>query len=88
VGRYGESIGLAFQIVDDILDVEGASEALGKTAGKDAAAGKPTYPSIYGLAQSRQLAASCLEAALDALRQARLGGQLPALAHWVVSRTQ
>jgi geranylgeranyl diphosphate synthase type II len=88
VGRYGESIGLAFQIVDDILDVEGASEALGKTAGKDAAAGKPTYPSIYGLEQSRQLAASCLDAALEALRHARLGGQLPALAHWVVSRTQ
>src|SRR5688572_26641627 len=41
--------GLAFQIVDDILDVEGASAQLGKTAGKDAAAGKPTYPALYGL---------------------------------------
>jgi len=47
--RYARQVGLAFQIVDDILDVEGASASLGKTAGKDAAAGKPTYPSLYGI---------------------------------------
>jgi geranylgeranyl pyrophosphate synthase len=87
VDDYGASIGLAFQIVDDVLDVEGATETLGKTAGKDAAAGKPTYPSIYGLEESRRLAGRCLERALDALQQARLGGQLPAIARWVVSRT-
>jgi farnesyl diphosphate synthase len=56
---YAEALGLAFQIVDDILDVEGASRDLGKTAGKDAAAGKPTYPSLFGLAESRRLAADC-----------------------------
>jgi geranylgeranyl pyrophosphate synthase len=87
IDAYAESIGLAFQIVDDILDVEGVSAALGKTAGKDAAAGKPTYPALYGLDESRRLAASCLERALDTLQQAGLAGQLPAIAHWVVSRT-
>jgi len=87
VDAYGESIGLAFQIVDDILDVEGESTALGKTAGKDAAAGKPTYPSIYGLAESRRLAASCIERAVESLDRASLGGQLAAIARWIVSRT-
>ena len=87
IGRYGVEIGLAFQIVDDILDVEGSSAELGKTAGKDAAAGKPTYPSLYGLETSRRLAADCLERATDTLRTAGLGGQLPAIARWVVGRT-
>jgi geranylgeranyl diphosphate synthase type II len=54
---YGEHVGLAFQIVDDILDVEESSEALGKTAGKDAAQHKITFPAVYGLAQSREMAA-------------------------------
>ena len=49
VDRYGAELGLAFQIVDDILDVEGASAELGKTAGKDAGGDKPTYPALYGL---------------------------------------
>ncbi len=53
---YADSIGLAFQVVDDILDVEADSATLGKTAGKDAAANKPTYVSIIGLESSRQLA--------------------------------
>jgi len=87
VGSYGDQIGLAFQIVDDILDVEGASADLGKTAGKDAAAGKPTYVALYGIDGSRQRAAECLARALDALSGARLSGQLPAIARWVVGRT-
>ncbi len=53
---YGEHIGLAFQIVDDLLDVEESSEALGKTAGKDATQGKITFPAVYGLEQSHQMA--------------------------------
>src|SRR5438270_1950729 len=53
---YGEHIGLAFQIVDDILDVEESSEALGKTAGKDAQQHKITFPAVYGLAASRRMA--------------------------------
>jgi len=53
---YGEHVGLAFQIVDDILDVEESSEALGKTAGKDAAQHKITFPAVYGLEESRRMA--------------------------------
>jgi geranylgeranyl diphosphate synthase type II len=87
VDVYGENLGLAFQIVDDILDVEGASADLGKTAGKDAAAGKPTYPAIYGLEESRRLAAQCADRARSALESAALAGQLPAIARWVISRT-
>jgi geranylgeranyl diphosphate synthase type II len=87
IAAYGTEVGLAFQIVDDILDVEGASAVLGKTAGKDAAAGKPTYPSLFGLDESRQRARQSLERALEALASAGLGGQLPAIARWVVART-
>jgi geranylgeranyl diphosphate synthase type II len=54
---YGEHVGLAFQIVDDILDVEESSEALGKTAGKDAQQQKITFPAVYGLDDSRRMAA-------------------------------
>jgi len=54
--RFGETIGWAFQVVDDILDVEESSAALGKTAGKDAAQEKATYPALYGLEKSRQFA--------------------------------
>ena len=53
---YGEHIGLAFQIIDDVLDVEESSEALGKTAGKDEAQQKITFPAVYGLDRSRQMA--------------------------------
>jgi geranylgeranyl diphosphate synthase, type II len=54
--KFGEHIGLAFQIVDDILDVEESSEALGKTAGKDAAQHKITFPAVYGIEASRKMA--------------------------------
>jgi len=56
LGSYGADLGLAFQIVDDILDIEGTSESLGKSAGKDAAAGKATFPAAIGVARSRALA--------------------------------
>ena len=86
IDAYGEALGLAFQIVDDILDVEGASADLGKTAGKDAAAGKPTYPALFGLDESRRLATGCADRALAALARERLGGQLPAIVQWVLAR--
>jgi geranylgeranyl diphosphate synthase type II len=54
--RFGEHIGLAFQIVDDVLDVEQSSEALGKTAGKDARQEKITFPAVYGIDRSREMA--------------------------------
>lgn len=69
LSAYGEHIGLAFQIVDDILDVEMPSEALGKTAGKDVAQGKITFPSVYGLDRSREMAEHERLAARDALHQ-------------------
>jgi len=68
LSQYGEHIGLAFQIVDDILDVEASSEALGKTAGKDAAQQKITFPAVYGLDESKKMALSELSASYDALK--------------------
>ena len=87
IAEYGQALGLAFQIVDDILDVEGASADLGKTAGKDAAAGKPTYPALFGLSESRRLAVDCADRARAALARAELGGQLPAIVDWVIGRS-
>jgi farnesyl diphosphate synthase len=85
--RFASEIGLAFQIVDDILDVEGAAVTLGKTAGKDAAAGKPTYPSFYGVDRSRQLASECLERADAALKDIELEhSRLADIARWIVNR--
>jgi geranylgeranyl diphosphate synthase type II len=66
--NFGEHIGLAFQIVDDVLDVEQSSEALGKTAGKDAQQHKITFPAVYGLERSRAMAEEERLAAHLALR--------------------
>ena len=88
ITTYATAIGLAFQIVDDILDVEGASALLGKTAGKDAAAGKPTYPALYGLERSRALAAEGIARAEQTLQDAGLAAsRLPQIAHWVLARS-
>lgn len=68
LSQYGEHVGLAFQIVDDVLDVEESSEALGKTAGKDQAQQKITFPAVYGLERSRVMAEDERQAAHTALR--------------------
>lgn len=85
---YGAALGLAFQVVDDILDVIADSETLGKTAGKDAASDKPTYVSLLGLAGAREQAGELLAQALAALDRSGLAdtGALRALAHMVVDR--
>lgn len=87
VDRYAAEIGLAFQIVDDVLDIEGSAQQLGKTAGKDAAEAKPTYPALHGVARSRELAADCAARAHQVLIDAHLtDGHLGAIADWIVSR--
>jgi geranylgeranyl diphosphate synthase type II len=87
IDRYATDVGLGFQIVDDILDVEGTADELGKTAGKDAAGEKPSYPALFGLDRSRALAAECLARALQTLTEAELtDGHLGAIAEWVVTR--
>lgn len=85
--QYGTEIGLAFQIVDDILDEEGSAATLGKTAGKDKAAGKPTYPAFFGLDKSRAMAAECHAKANSALDKAGLlDSRLADIASWIIER--
>jgi geranylgeranyl pyrophosphate synthase len=84
---YGEDVGLAFQIVDDVLDVTASAEALGKTAGKDQSVGKATYPALFGVEGARALAASRVEEAVSALHTARIASpELEALARFVLER--
>jgi geranylgeranyl pyrophosphate synthase len=87
IDRYATDLGLAFQIVDDILDVEGSARELGKTVGKDASCAKPTYPALFGLERSRLLASECVDRAKQTLVDARLTeGWLAAMADWALSR--
>jgi farnesyl diphosphate synthase len=85
---YGAAIGLAFQVVDDILDVTQASETLGKTAGKDLQDNKPTYVTVLGLQAARRHADELRDQALSALRRSELErtGRLAWLADKVVDR--
>jgi geranylgeranyl diphosphate synthase type II len=84
---YGLEIGLAFQIVDDILDEEGSAGTLGKTAGKDRAAGKPTYPAFFGLDRSKEMALACHGNARRSLELAGLlDSRLADIAGWIVGR--
>jgi geranylgeranyl diphosphate synthase type II len=85
--RYGERLGLAFQIVDDILDIEGNSAEMGKTAGSDLRKHKATYPAVFGLEASRREATRLLDEARDAVRPfGKTGAMLVALAEFVGQR--
>lgn len=85
--RFGENIGWAFQVVDDILDVEESSAALGKTAGKDQAQQKATYPSLYGLEKSREIAAELSARAISELdAYGECGANLRALGKFLAGR--
>ena len=85
---YGDALGLAFQVVDDILDVTQASTTLGKTAGKDADNNKPTYVTVLGLAAAKRHAAELRDAALAALARSGLtqAAWLSLLADKIVER--
>jgi farnesyl diphosphate synthase len=85
--RYAKAVGLAFQVVDDILDYDASTATLGKTAGKDAKQGKPTYVSAMGIARAREMAASLRGQALAAVQGlGSRAGRLVSLADFIVLR--
>jgi len=87
IRAFGQSIGLAFQIVDDVLDVTQSSEQLGKTAGKDSAAEKVTYPALFGIEKSRRKADELVSTAIECLQTFGPRAEtLKALATYLVSR--
>ncbi|BAY13337.1 geranylgeranyl diphosphate synthase CrtE [Calothrix sp. NIES-2098] len=87
LSRYAQNIGLAFQIIDDILDITATQEQLGKTAGKDLKAQKVTYPSLWGIEKSRSKAQQLIEAACAELETFGESAQpLKAIAHFIISR--
>ncbi|MCE9583652.1 MAG: polyprenyl synthetase family protein [Planctomycetes bacterium] len=86
--EFGENLGLAFQVADDVLDVTASTKQLGKTAGKDATAGKATYPAVFGLDRSRREAAKLAGRALGALEDfGRKADDLREVMKFVIART-
>jgi geranylgeranyl diphosphate synthase, type II len=84
---FGYHVGLAFQVIDDILDVTQTSEQLGKTAGKDVTAQKATYPAIAGLEQSKRIARQLTDKAFGALKPfGKDAAALDAIAHYLLHR--
>lgn len=89
LAEYGNHAGLAFQIADDILNVESTSEHLGKAAGSDAVRGKATYPAFFGLEKSKQMAREAVESAVSSLAVFGTDAEpLRALAHYIINRTK
>lgn len=87
VSAYGEKIGLAFQIADDLLDVLGSSESLGKTAGKDDRQQKATYPALHGVEESQRIAALLVREACELLEPyGDRGAKLREIARYLVAR--
>lgn len=88
LSRYAQNIGLAFQIVDDILDITATQEQLGKTAGKDLQAQKVTYPSLWGIEESQRQAQQLIESATaELLPFGEAARPLLAIANFIISRT-
>ncbi len=88
IERFAAELGLAFQIIDDILDVEATTDQMGKATGKDAISGKPTYAALYGVDQSRQLAIDSIVRGREALDAAGLSdSRLTGIADWIAART-
>ncbi len=86
--RYGRNVGLAFQIVDDILDITASSERLGKTAGKDQKVKKATYPALYGLEASRRRRANWSRLRSKTFSDfGAPAGPLRTIARFILSRT-
>ncbi len=87
IRRYGEAAGLAFQIADDILDIEGTTEEIGKDAGSDQARGKATYPAVMGLAAAKQEAQAMMDEAMLALEPLGAAAEpLREIARYIVER--
>ena len=87
IERYAKCIGLAFQVRDDILDVEGDTEILGKTRGKDVAASKATYPALIGLEGAREMARRLVDEALENIAGLdEAADPLRQLAHFIIGR--
>ncbi len=85
--NYGQALGLAFQIVDDCLDVESTSESMGKRTGKDSSLGKLTYPGLLGVEESRRWAERCINNAISAVTAFGHNGEpLTTLARYVLER--
>jgi geranylgeranyl diphosphate synthase type II len=87
--RYGQRLGLAFQIVDDLLDFEGDESALGKRTGKDSDRGKQTFPALLGVAESRRRAGDLVASAIDAIQPfGPAAAGLESLARYVLERNR
>jgi geranylgeranyl diphosphate synthase, type II len=87
LSRYAQNIGLAFQIIDDVLDITATQEELGKTAGKDLQSQKATYPSLWGIEKSRMKASQLIERAIAELAAFGEGAEpLRAIANYIVTR--
>jgi geranylgeranyl diphosphate synthase type II len=87
LARYGRGIGIAFQIVDDLLDVESTCEKTGKATGKDAARGKLTFPGVYGISESRRMAKHWVSESLAALESfAQRAESLRQIAKYILER--
>jgi geranylgeranyl diphosphate synthase type II len=87
ITSYGQKIGLAFQIFDDILDIEGDSKTMGKTTGSDEQKGKITYPAVVGLSRSKVIQSELVEEAIESLRAFdRSADPLRQIARYIIAR--